>query len=90
MSVTCQVGILSFVREGALYFRAYPLECKQDTPWRRTQLDAEADALRMDGHVCPSQSSGNHARLIPFDRPVTTTQALYAPASALRYVPSRE
>lgn len=86
MSMTCQVGILSFVREGALYFRAYPLDCKQDLPWRRTQLDAEADALRMDGHACPTQP-GNHSRLIPFDRPITTRAALYEPASALRYLP---
>jgi hypothetical protein len=89
MSLTCQVGIHVNTDQG-LRFRALALECGQFMPWRFTQLDAEADALRLDGHECPLKRQGNHQRLIPRDRLVTKRQALYEPASALRYLPSRE
>ena len=89
MSVTCQVGVHVNTEHG-LRFRALALECGQFMPWRYTQLDAEMDALKLDGHECPQVRQGNHSRLIPRDRLVTKRAALYEPVSALRYLPSRE
>ena len=90
MSVTCQVGIHAQNTERGVRFRALALECGQEAPWRPSQLEAEYDALRMDGHACPLTRQGAFQRLIPRDRLVTKRQALYEPASALRYLPSRE
>jgi hypothetical protein len=90
MSVTCQVGIHSQSTSTGVRFRAFPLECQQTSPWRATYLEAEIDAVRMDGHACPVTRQGNHQRVIPWDRLVTKRAALYEPASALRYLPSRQ
>jgi hypothetical protein len=96
VNVTCQVGIHaqqcppSEAFPMGLRFRAYALECETVLPWRREMTDAEIDALRLDGHECPLERRGHHQRLIPRDRLVTKRDALYAPASALRYLPSNE
>ena len=90
MSLTCQVGLLVRLTPEGTRFRAYALECEQVAPWRDSALDAEVDAARMDGHECPQVRSGNHQRLVPRDALRTKSQALYAPATALRYLPERE
>jgi hypothetical protein len=42
----------------------------------------------MDGHECPAQRQGHFQRSVPRDRLVTMREALYSPASALRYMPT--
>lgn len=90
MSITCQVGIYVRTTSEGLRFHALALECEQMGPPRLTQVDAEIDATRLDGHECPQERSGHHQRLVPRDALRTKSQALYAPATAERYLPSRE
>ena len=71
-------------------FRAFAMECQQAGPWFDTWAEAEADALRMDGHRCPSKRLGNFSRAIPLDRLITKRAALYEPASALHYMPQNQ
>lgn len=91
-SISCEVGIhMQLDPDTArVRFRWLALECHQEGPWRATQLEAEADALKVDGHECPAKRQGLHHRLVPRDRLVTTREALYSPASALRYMPTHQ
>ena len=73
--------------EGFVLVRALAAGCGQAGRWHRAQVDAEADALRMDGHRCPERASDEMARVIPRDRARTPGVALLSPDTALRYVP---
>ena len=94
---TCVVGIRVSFRHGIaeyrghMMFRAAGVACEEEPyPWRRSQVEAEVDALRMDGHRCAARVSELNARVVPRDRVRTQGRALLSPESALRYLPHRQ
>lgn len=93
---TCVVGIHASLNHGIEKargrprFRAFATGCYQAGPWHDSQVWAEVDAERMDGHRCPERAHDTMDRVIPFDRIRTKTTALLSPESALRYMPHRQ
>lgn len=89
-SISCIVGIHAQLHGERMRFRPMGLECHQVGQWWPTQIQAETEALRMDGHECPAKRQGLFQRAVPRDRLVTAREALYSPASATRYMPTHQ